>query len=155
MAKTQDWSVARRFSRVASEAFDYPRDREFTIRWTELLSHISRPRSDDDHVKRYRGSAKDGRLLSEQTFDGWVKRHFENHVIVEFQTPHGIFDQTFGIEDFEGQHLPIMGTAVRLVSHLLTAPDLESDPWEDGGDDDPVRELKLQPGQTGEYRLGD
>jgi len=110
---------------------------------------------DDDHVKQYRNAAKNGRLLSEQVIDGWVKRDFGNHVIIEFETSSGVFDQAFSIEDFEGQPLPDVGTAVRLVSHLLTAPDLESDPSEDGGDDDEVGELKPQPGKSGEYWFGD
>ncbi len=86
------------------------------------------------HVKQYRNAAKNGRLLSEQVIDGWVKRDFGNHVIIEFETLCGVFDQAFSVEDFRGQSLPDVGMAVRLISHLLTAPDLESDPADvDGG----------------------
>jgi hypothetical protein len=125
---------------------------KFDPTWSAYFSLF---REDDDHVKQYRNAAKNGRLLSQQVIDGWVKRDFGSHVIVEFETPSGVFDQTFGIEDFRGQCLPGVGTAVRLVSHLLTAPDLESDPLEDGGDNDEVRELKPQSGKSGEYWFGD
>lgn len=73
-------------------------------------------------VRRYAEQAREGDILAEQVLEGYVSKVDGDQVIVEFKTPHGYANQLFTAEQFGGA-LPQYGAAVRVVAHLLTAPD--------------------------------
>lgn len=79
----------------------------------------------------YQEQAREGDLLVQQALDGYVVLCDEAGVIIELTLPQGSATrQAFTPDHFENGLLPEKGRAVRLISHLLTAPDLEADATE-------------------------
>lgn len=109
-----------------------------------------------EHTRaRSRDSAYGGKLIAEQVFEGWVKGDKGDHVIVEFAAARRTVDQHFSLQDCEGDGLPEFGRAVRLISQLLTATDLETAPAEDGEGYDINAKQNLWRRGGGEYTIGE
>jgi hypothetical protein len=94
-------------------------------------------------------------LLAEVVCTGFVKRDLGESVLAEFRTPSGNQTMEIHTEQFEGGVLPRVGLSVRIVTHLLTAPDRVRDRNEPLPplSDDYLRATPID--DHGTYRLGE
>ena len=92
-----------------------------------------------------------GKNLATIVYDGWVKRIGGDYVTIELDTPKGTKDIYLEIDDCVNRKLPELGRAIRYRTTLEYAPDLESD-FEPIVE---IKELRLKPGNTGVYKIGE
>jgi hypothetical protein len=77
-------------------------------------------------VSTYAEHARDGGILAQQVLEGYVAVSDEAGIVVEFNGPDGVATrQAFSRTMLENGSIPDVGCAVRLIAHLLSAPDQE------------------------------
>lgn len=114
------------------------------MRWTPALA-------------RYAEYAREGVILAENVLEGWVVNSDEAGVVVEVESSDGvILRQSFSRKHLANEVAPEAGSAVRIIAHLVTAPDLELEPSIGDlestlGDEPPYVELGAE--SQGEYYL--
>ena len=86
------------------------------MRWTPALA-------------KYAEYAGEGIVVAENVLTGWVVSSDEAGIVVEIESPDGdVLRRSFPRRQLANEVAPESGGAVRIIAHLVTAPDLEVAP---------------------------